>query len=410
MKKILALVITLVIFSTLSVPCKAVGDTTKSQWIPVSFSSSISTDTQNKMMIKWDWNDLLTDATTSGENSDLAIAGLVMSNQAEFSKDDVEEVLNTMGFEDISSQYYSTDTKDTSYISNPARTFAHREIDVNGEKKHIICAVIRGTRSVVDAITDIKSVRDGFLDAGENCLESLKEYQGSLKGATKENTILFITGHSLGASTACVLSCLADEVAYKSATHTYAIATPNYDTMELESKDCQNIHMYTNLDDIVPKVPLYFKKVGVEKSYSYDTLSSEERAGFDRVYKYFRGKTYTEDGDISSTDLIGQLRDHMGFTYMSFMLSEKSDSEIDNYIASYETPIDGDINQSLLGDVNSDGYINIKDATMIQKCVAGIEKLDENQSICADTNGDGTITVHDATLIQKYVVKLIVKL
>ncbi|MGN0488491.1 MAG: dockerin type I domain-containing protein [Ruminococcus sp.] len=410
MKKILALVITLVIFSTLYVPCTAAEDTAESQWIPVSFSSSISTDTQNKMMIKWDWNDLLTDAAASGENLDLAIAGLVMSNQAEFSKEDVEEVLNTIGFSDVSSQYYSTDTKDTSFISNPARTFAHREIDVNGEKKHIICAVIRGTRSVVDAFTDIKSVRDGFLDAGKNCLESLKKYQSSLEGATKENTILFITGHSLGASAACVLSCLSDEVAYKSATHTYAIATPNYDTMNHESKDYQNIHMYTNLEDIVPKVPLGFKKVGVEKSYSYDTLSSDERAGFDRVYKYFRGKTYTEDGDISSTDLIGQLRDHMGFTYMSFMLSEKSDSEIDNYIGAYESPIDSDINHSLLGDVNADGEINILDATMIQKFVAELEQLDENQSIRADTNGDGEINVHDATMIQKYVAKLIVKL
>ena len=86
------------------------------------------------MMIKWNWNDLLADATTSGENSDLAIAGLVMSNQADFSKEDAEEVLNTIGFADIFSQYYSTDTNNTSLISNPARTFAHREIDVNGEK------------------------------------------------------------------------------------------------------------------------------------------------------------------------------------------------------------------------------------------------------------------------------------
>lgn len=263
--------------------------------------------------------------------------------------------------------------------------------------------MIRGTRSVVDAVTDIKSVRDGFLDAGKNCLESLKEYQSSLKDATKENTILFITGHSLGASAACVLSCLADEVAYKSATHTYAIATPNYDTMGLESKDYQNIHMYTNLDDIVPKVPLYFKKVGVEKSYSYDTLSSEERAGFDRVYKYFRGKTYSEDGDINSTDLIGRLRDHMGFTYMSFMLSEKSDSEIDNYIASYEPP-------SLIGDVNGDGVISIADATDLQKYLANIVNFDDEQLAAADADGDGSVSIADATQIQKYLANIITSL
>lgn len=180
--------------------------------------------------------------------------------------------------------------------------------------------------------------------------------------------------------------------------------------MELESKDYQNIHMYTNLDDIVPKIPINFKKVGVEKSCSYDTLSSGERAGFDRVYKYFRGKTYTEDGDINSTDLIGRLRNHMGFTYMSLILSEKSDSEIDNYIASYESPTDGDINQSLPGDVDGDGVISIADATVLQKYLAGSVQLDDSRKAVGDVNGDGTISVTDATLIQKYIVGVITSL
>ena len=207
-----------------------------------------------------------------------------------------------------------------------------------------------------------------------------------------------------------MLSCLADEVAYKSATHTYAFATPNYDTMELESKDYQNIHMYTNLDDIVPKIPINFKKVGVEKSCSYDTLSSGERAGFDRVYKYFRGKTYTEDGDINSTDLIGRLRNHMGFTYMSFILSEKSDSEIDKYIASYESPTDGDINQSLPGDVDGDGVISIADATVLQKYLANIVNFDDKQLAVADTNCDGSVSIADATQIQKYIANIVTSL
>lgn len=338
MKKILAFVLTLVMFSTFWISSSAEEDVSESQWVSVAFSSSLSSTDENRMMIKWDWNDLLSDAATSGENRNLAIAGLVMSNQAEFSKENAEDVLNIIGFTDISSEYYSADTANNNSLSNPARTFAHREIDVNGEKKHIICTVVRGTRSAVDVITDIKSVKDGFLDAGKNCLESLKNYQSSLNGATKENTILFITGHSLGASTAAVLSCLADEVAYKSATHTYTFATPNYNTMEICATDYNNMYQYTNLDDVVPKVPINFKKVGNEKFYDYKTLSSAERNRFDRVYEYFRKKTYSEDGDKITADLIGRLRNHMAFTYMCFMLSEKSDAEIDSYIAPYELP------------------------------------------------------------------------
>lgn len=56
---------------------------------------------------------------------------------------------------------------------------------------------------------------------------------------------------------------------------------------------------------------------------------------------------------------------------------------------------------SLLGDVNSDDTINIKDATVIQKYLVGLSFLGSVGS--ADVNGDCNINVKDATLIQKYV-------
>lgn len=117
------------------------------------------------------------------------------------------------------------------------------------------------------------------------------------------------------------------------------------------------------------------------------------------------GKTYSEDGDINSTDLIGRLRNHMGFTYMSFILSEKSDSEIDKYIASYESPTD-DVNQSLPGDVDGDGVISIADATVLQKYLDNIVSFDDKQLAVADTNFDGSVSVADATQIQKYLANI----
>ena len=93
----------------------------------------------------------------------------------------------------------------------------------------------------------------------------------------------------------------------------------------------------------------------------------------------------------------------MGFTYMSFMLSEKSDSEIDNYIASYE-PL------SLIGDVNGDGVISIADATDLQKYLANIVNFDDEQLAAADADGDGGVSIADATQIQKYLANIITSL
>jgi arabinogalactan endo-1,4-beta-galactosidase len=54
-----------------------------------------------------------------------------------------------------------------------------------------------------------------------------------------------------------------------------------------------------------------------------------------------------------------------------------------------------------LGDTNHDGELNIRDATAIQKHVAGIKPLDSAGLALADFNRDGKTDVADATAIQK---------
>ena len=54
------------------------------------------------------------------------------------------------------------------------------------------------------------------------------------------------------------------------------------------------------------------------------------------------------------------------------------------------------------GNVTDDTEINIKDATAIQKHLAGIADIGKKY-IYADANGDGKININDATTIQKYV-------
>ena len=75
----------------------------------------------------------------------------------------------------------------------------------------------------------------------------------------------------------------------------------------------------------------------------------------------------------------------------------------------------------LLGDMDKDRKLTIKDATYIQKCLVGIEKYPENDGIdglnalepddkncryISDFNRDGERNVKDATAIQKYIAGL----
>ena len=58
--------------------------------------------------------------------------------------------------------------------------------------------------------------------------------------------------------------------------------------------------------------------------------------------------------------------------------------------------------QYQLGDTNTDGVINIRDVTAIQRYVAEIELLTEEQYALADTNDDGEVDIDDATHLQMY--------
>lgn len=57
----------------------------------------------------------------------------------------------------------------------------------------------------------------------------------------------------------------------------------------------------------------------------------------------------------------------------------------------------------LIGDVNGDGFINIRDATCIQRLVAELEYETEENRIYGDVNVSGDLTIVDSTEIQKYI-------
>ena len=55
-----------------------------------------------------------------------------------------------------------------------------------------------------------------------------------------------------------------------------------------------------------------------------------------------------------------------------------------------------------VGDADLNSVVNVKDATLIQKYVAGLAKLSSDSLEVSDTDANSTVNVKDATLIQKY--------
>ena len=282
----------------------------------------------------WDWNDLLEDAVTAGENLNLTVAGLVLSRAVESTSVNGQKVLEAIGFKGIKNSYYKVSTSEKNDVSQPARSFGHKELVTDSGTWHVFCAVFKGTTTLNDAITDINSLDDGFRTPGENCTADLKDYIHSFDGATKENTILFITGHSLGAATANMVGELVTEpendLVEDAHNFVYTFATPNYDTLSRE-EGWSNFHYFTNADDVVPTVPPGFGKIGTEHYFQYDDLSDEQKSKFNRIYGYFKGgKTFEED--THTTGLGDKLKNHLLYTYLSFILSDLSNSEIEPYL------------------------------------------------------------------------------
>lgn len=97
-------------------------------------------------------------------------------------------------------------------------------------------------------------------------------------------------------------------------------------------------------------------------------------------------------------------------------LGEAYDTNLDNIEAIFTDYNFG----SLIGDTNNDRKLNVKDASTIQKCLAGIEKFSaddeilggnesqgENVYYISDFNCDGNRDISDATAIQKRIAGLL---
>ncbi len=91
------------------------------------------------------------------------------------------------------------------------------------------------------------------------------------------------------------------------------------------------------------------------------------------------------------------------FTYDDVVIRGYKDSAAQEYaqangIRFIEIP-----EETVLGDVDADGEVTVKDATLLQKFLADIAHLYQTQKNHADTNADNALNIKDATCIQKMV-------
>lgn len=108
---------------------------------------------------------------------------------------------------------------------------------------------------------------------------------------------------------------------------------------------------------------------------------------------------------ISGAAVTGFIPDKNG--YIDFYISTKLGDET-HLVGEYRNESEwltpkADILRGLsIGDVNSNGRINIDDATALQSYIAELSELDSLSKRAADVDRDGKIEVNDVTMLQKY--------
>lgn len=83
-----------------------------------------------------------------------------------------------------------------------------------------------------------------------------------------QHTILFTTGHSLGAAIAGqIAGNLEGDVAAHERIFSYTFASPYYETHGKQASDFPNIHNIVNTEDAVPTFPLGGSRYGVDETF-----------------------------------------------------------------------------------------------------------------------------------------------
>ena len=341
--------------------------------------------------INWGWD--LFDKSATEYDHNLAMSGLALSQLIHDPDTFQDKLENTFGLEDI---YFS---KEASSLV-PSYAIGHKRVNLSGKTRDIVVMSLRGTRldrdNANDAIIDISSVGDGFRPAANSLDSALKEYLvNNINHYNKQNTVLFITGHSLGGAVAQCLAPYAEKYADADKCFIYTFAAANAYIAD-SSKTYDNVHNIINIPDIVPDVPLGFGKNG--HCWFYDSN--------DKKYKPYFEETYQEKNWHSK----GFLDDHDITTYFAMMICEVptnmgSGAENPYSHSSIHCPVDiavYDDDGVLMGKTSGDSVEWAENSKVLIIAKDGEKEVvapyGVHYKIIITGTGDGTMTVNQKTV------------
>ena len=319
----------------------AVAELAGCEWISMPFLHNMTHDIRSK----WSLQDLNPDSPNDVPNQNLKVMALILATNIESTVGKhawslVEYSLDRLGFTNIVHHYFEAAEK----INHPAMAFGRSIETVNG--KTVVAAVYRGSSSFVDFISDAKAEPGGFHDAGINATNELRAYCKS-QNLTKENTILFITGHSYGAACASLVGISSRDLAEPECIFCYPFATPNYIRNGLTGEDMKLFSFDSN-EDVVPQVPVgpNLDKTGVDIKFDRLDLKlnhPEQYARFLKLYEHFRDCDFDSDSDFLPDAYTFKpyvkkpvdnviIRNHMPYTYMPLLLCDLPDEEAYAYM------------------------------------------------------------------------------
>lgn len=344
-------------------------------------------DGESTIDLNWGWE--LFNRSATEYSHDLALAGLVISQSIHRQDSFEEKMLNKFGFKIIDFEKNST-------TSTPSYAVGYNKVKLNGTEKYIVLLALRGTNTDLngpnDVINDLNSqvFGLGFRKGTENINSILKKDIKRI-GCTKENTILFITGHSLGGGIAQSLAPFAENYVNtndNSFIYTYAATNVFVDMLHYAAFD--NVHNIINVRDAVPRLPVAYGKYG--HRWYYDSSDRKYQSYFDKIYN-----KENWHGDMFNA--------HDPRTYLGMMLCDLPDQmgngAVNPYsITSIHCPVDievRDMSGNLMGKTEGD-RVNLEKSSNVLIVTNNGEKdviapPDIEYNVCIVGTGDGKMTV-----------------
>lgn len=217
----------------------------------------------SEISVPVDWSLKLLKSTPDQYNDELAKSAVVLSRSIYVSDKRLEKNLKKLGFKKL----MVFDSNDE--VSMPVCAFAYqRKSGVN-----YFAIIVRGTYSVKDIITDLKSVVDSFYHSAEYVLEEFRTYLDKIgpKEFESGKNVFFITGHSLGAAACNHLSVMLEEFTDEYSIFTYTFECPSTNVPPEESGTSKALNII-NAEDYVPTLPPPEGRFGIDIVYAPEEL------------------------------------------------------------------------------------------------------------------------------------------